>query len=132
MTPWAIVKVFGKIINSLMDENRQKFEAFCAEKGLEPTDRDYFFWLSALQTTHEQQPAAYAYFGSDGSLLQMLDFIQPDRRPKPVPLFTKPLAPGVVKPDIPIETLRHVWTQYYAPDADLIGFALWIQKAAKS
>jgi hypothetical protein len=113
-----------------MDENRDKFEAFCKEKGLEPTDRDYFFWLSALQTTHDQQPIAYAYFGSDGSLLQMLDFIEKGRRPKATPLFAKPLAPGVVKPDIPIETLRHVLNTYYSDD--LMGMLLWVQRVAKS
>lgn len=115
-----------------MDENRQKFDDFCKEKGIEGTDRDYFMWLSALQTTHDQSPVAYAYFGSDGSLLQMLDFISPDRKPKPVPLYSRPIAAGVYRPDIPIDTLRHVWTQYYAPDADLIGFALWIQRYIKS
>jgi hypothetical protein len=114
-----------------MDENREKFDAFCKEKGLEPTDRDYFFWLSALQTTHDQSPVAYAYFGSDGSLLHMMDFIEPGRRPKPVPLFAKPLASGVVKPDIPIETLKHVWAEYYAKDADMIGMLLWVQKVSK-
>ena len=115
-----------------MDENRQKFDEFCKQKGLEPTDRDYFFWLSALQSTHDQQPVAFAYFGSDGSLLHMLDFLEPGRKPKPTPLYAKPLASGVTKPDISIDTLRHVWEKYYAPDGDLIGFALWIQKASKA
>lgn len=113
-----------------MDEARKKFDDFCTEKGLEPTDRDYYFWLSALQTTHDQQPLCYAYFGSDGSLLKMLDFIEPGRRPQATPLYAKPIAEGVVKPDIPIETLRHVLNTYYADD--LLGFALWIQRAAKS
>lgn len=115
-----------------MDENREKFDAFCRDKGIEPTDRDYFFWLSALQSTHDQSPVAFGYFGSDGALLQMLDFIEKGRKPQAVPLFAKPVACGVYKPDIPIETLRHVWTQYYSPDSDLIGFALWIQRYIKS
>ena len=115
-----------------MDEARKKFDDFCREKGLEPTDRDYYFWLSALQTTHDQSPVAYAYFGSDGALLQMMDFIEKDRRPKPIPLFAKPMANGVVKPDIPLETLSYVWNQFYKNDLDLIGFALWIQRVAKS
>ena len=114
-----------------MDENREKFDKFCAEKGLEPTDRDYFFWLSALQTTHDQSPVAYGYFGLNGEALQILDFIQPDRKPKPTPLYAKPLASGVTKPDLSVETLRHVWTQYYMQDSDLMGFALWIQKVSK-
>lgn len=111
---------------------RKQFDDFCTEKGLEPTDRDYFFWLSALQTTHDQQPVAFGYFGATGEVLQLLDFIEPGRRPKPTPLFAKPVAPGVVKPDISPETLKQVWTQFYQPDGDLLGFALWIQKAAKS
>jgi hypothetical protein len=108
------------------DQTRAKFDAFCKEKDLEPTDRDYFFWLSALQTTREQEPVAYGYFGSSGEVLQMLDFIQPDRKPKPVPLYASPMA-NVPRPDIPIETLRHVWQQYYSKDGDLIGFAIFIQ-----
>ena len=113
-----------------MDENRQKFDAFCAEKGLEGTDRDYFFWLSALQTTHNQSPVAFGYFGATGEVLQLLDFIEPGRRPKPTPLFAKPLASGVTKPDIPAETLKQVWLNYYAPD-DLMGMLLWVQRVSK-
>lgn len=108
-----------------MDE-REKFDDFCKSKGLEPTDRDFFFWLSALQTTREQEPIAYGYFGSDGEILQMLDFIEPNRRPKPVPLYSSPMA-NVPRADIPVETLLHVWKNYYLKDADLIGFALFIQ-----
>jgi hypothetical protein len=112
-----------------MDENREKFDRFCAEKGLEGTDRDYFFWLSALQTTHEQSPVAFAYFGSDGSLLQMLDFIEKGRKPQATPLYAKPMASGVVKPDIPVETLQHVLSNYYSDD--LMGMLLWVQRVSK-
>lgn len=109
-----------------MDETRKRFEEFCAEKGLEPSDRDYFFWVSALQTTREQIPVAYGYFGAGGEVLQLLDFIQPDRRPKPVPLYESPVA-NVPRPDIPAATLKSVWQTYFAEDGDLIGFANFIQ-----
>ncbi len=115
-----------------MDENRQKFDEFCKQKGLEPTDRDYFFWLSALQSTHDQQPVAFAYYGSDGSLLHMLDFLEPGRKPKPTPLYAKPLASGVTKPDVPVETLKYVWQNYYQQDQDILGILLWLQRYIKS
>ena len=114
-----------------MDEARKKFDEFCAGKGIEPTDRDYFFWLSALQSTRDQEPAAYGYFGSTGELLQMLDFIQPDRRPKPVPLYALPIC-NVPKADVKQETLEYVWKVYYAPTGDLMGMLRWLERYIKS
>lgn len=112
-----------------MDENRQKFDQFCKEKGLEGTDRDYYFWLSALQTTHNQSPVAFGYFGGNGEVLALLDFIEPGRKPKPTPLYAKPVAAGVTRPDIPVETLKYVLNTYYADD--LMGMLLWVQRVSK-
>ena len=108
-----------------------EFDAFCEKHGIsDPTDRDRVFFVAGLQATLNQRPRCYGYFGQDGSVLQITDFIEPGRISRPTPLYDHPVA-AVPKPDVHVSLLEHVWRSCYAPD-DHIGFARWVEKYSKS
>lgn len=111
--------------------DRKAFDAWCADQNIEPTEDRWGVWYAALQSTRNQPVAAYCYFGPGQEILQMVDFIEPNRKPLPTPLYAAPMA-CVPKPDVSVETLKHVWTQYYASDGDLMGMLLWLQRYIKS
>lgn len=106
------------------------FEAFCTQHGItDPSDRDRVFFVAGIHSTLNQSPRCYGYFGQDGSVLQLTDFIEPGRISKPVPLYASPVA-AVPKPDMHMSVLEHVWKTCYAPD-DLFGFARWVERYSK-
>jgi hypothetical protein len=107
-----------------MDENRQKFDEFCKQKGLEPTDRDYFFWLSALQSTHDQQPVAWAVLDHAGVPLSVMDALLPHQKPTPVPLYANPVA-KVDKPALDKASVEMVMRNY---QDDPVGLALFFHR----
>jgi hypothetical protein len=110
-----------------MQPRQQLYLDLLKEHGLEDSDERYFFWLAGLRSTVGQQPVAYGHFTASGELIQLTQFIDPQRLP--VPLYAAPVSP--VKPDIQQSVIEYVWKTHYQPD-DLVGFARWIEKTAKA
>lgn len=97
------------------------FLKFCDEHNIQPNDERYVFWLAGRN--HEEPPVAWGLFDADGSLLGLIDALPPGIRPRPVPLYRKPIGPA--KPPLTPALIHYVWRNY-APDIE--GFTRWLEQ----